>query len=161
MVLNAGRTYDAKYDRRHKVDITCNYKFNDKFDMSATWLLESGNCGTLYTQYYDSQPLLIQGETDSKTLGYYENRNNLRLNPSHRLDLSFNWHRKFNDRLKRTFNLSIYNAYNNRNPFLVYIYTHSYYLTDPDGHTRYHEERTLKQLTLFPILPSISYTLSF
>ena len=161
MVLNAGRTFDAKYDRRHKVDITCNYKFNDKFDMSATWLLESGNCGTLYTQYYDSQPLLIQGETDAKTLGYYENRNNLRLNPSHRLDLSFNWHRKFNDRLKRTFNLSIYNAYNNRNPFLVYIYTHSYYLTDPDGHTRYHEERTLKQLTLFPILPSISYTLSF
>lgn len=159
MVINGGRTFDAKYDRRHKLDITCNYKFSDRFDMSATWLFETGNCGTIYTQYYDSE--LLADEKDEQyqyttTLGYYENRNNFRLNPTHRLDLSFNWHRKLSERVNRTLNLSIYNAYNNRNPFLVYVYTDSYYRGD-----EWVEERTLRQLTLFPILPTLSYSISF
>ncbi len=159
MVINGGRTFDAKYDRRHKLDITCNYKFSDRFDMSATWLFETGNCGTIYTQYYDSE--ILADEKDEQyqyttTLGYYENRNNFRLNPTHRLDLSFNWHRKLSERVNRTLNLSIYNAYNNRNPFLVYVYTDSYYRGD-----EWVEERTLRQLTLFPILPTLSYSISF
>ena len=157
MVINGGRIFDAKYDRRHKLDITCSYKFNDRFDMSATWLFETGNCGTIYTQYYDAEaPFENDGKFRNSTLGYYDNRNNYRLNPTHRLDLSFNWHKKLNDRLSRTFNLSVYNAYNNRNPFLVYIYTDSQKVGD-----EYIENRTLRQLTLFPILPTISYTLSF
>ena len=159
MVINGGRTFNAKYDRRHKLDITCNYKFSDKFDISATWLYETGNCGTIYTQYYDSEVLVDERDESypsTHTLGYYDNRNNFRLNPTHRLDLSFNWHRKFNEKLSRTFNLSVYNAYNNRNPFLVYVYTNSYYRGD-----EYIEDRTLRQLTLFPILPTLSYSLSF
>ena len=159
MVINGGRTFDAKYDRRHKLDITCNYKFSDRFDMSATWLFETGNCGTIYTQYYDSE--FLADEQDQRyryttTLGYYDNRNNFRLNPTHRLDLSFNWHRKFNEKMSRTLNLSIYNAYNNRNPFLVYVYTDSYFNGD-----KLIEERTLRQLTLFPIIPTLSYAISF
>ena len=157
MIVNAGRTFDAKYDRRHKFDITCNYKFSERFDMSATWLYETGSCGTVYTQYYNAEQLSLEyGDSYQQTLGYYENRNNFRLNPTHRLDLGFNWHRKFGNGIKQTFNLSIYNAYNHRNPFLVYVYTDSYYHDN-----QYYEERTLKQLTLFPILPTISYTLSF
>ncbi len=159
MVINGGRTFDAKYDRRHKLDITCNYKFSDRFDMSATWLFETGNCGTIYTQYYDSEILADEKDEQYRyttTLGYYENRNNFRLNPTHRLDLSFNWHRKLSERVNRTLNLSIYNAYNNRNPFLVYVYTDSYYRGD-----EWVEERTLRQLTLFPILPTLSYSISF
>ena len=159
MVINGGRTFDAKYDRRHKLDITFNYKFSDRFDMSATWLFETGNCGTIYTQYYDSESLADEQDQMYRyttTLGYYDNRNNFRLNPTHRLDLSFNWHRKFNDRMSRTLNLSIYNAYNNRNPFLVYVYTDSYFNGD-----ELIEERTLRQLTLFPIIPTLSYAISF
>ena len=159
MVINGGRTFDAKYDRRHELDITCNYKFSDRFDMSATWLFETGNCGTIYTQYYDSEILADEKDEQYRyttTLGYYENRNNFRLNPTHRLDLSFNWHRKLSERVNRTLNLSIYNAYNNRNPFLVYVYTDSYYRGD-----EWVEERTLRQLTLFPILPTLSYSISF
>ena len=165
MTLNAGRTFDAKYDRRHKLDITCSYKFSDKFDVSATWLFETGNCGTIYTQYYDSETLADEYEQQDygdyyypyhSTLGYYDNRNNLRLNPTHRLDLSFNWHRKFSERVNRTLNLSIYNAYNCRNPFLVYVYTDSYY-----NGNEVIEDRKLRQLTLFPILPTISYAISF
>ena len=157
MVLNGGRKFDSKYDRRHKVDITCNYKFSDRFDMSATWIYQTGNCGTIYTQYYDASPLISSYDYDNATsLGYYDNRNNFRLNPTHRLDLGFNWHRKLGSNLNRTLNLSIYNAYNNRNPFLVYVYSEDYY---ENGELT--EYRKLRQLTLFPILPTLSYTLSF
>ena len=160
MVINGGRIFNAKYDRTHKLDITCSYKFSDRFDMSATWLFETGNCGTIYTQYYDAE-LPIKGDDNNRrkpitTLGHYDNRNNYRLNPTHRLDLSFNWHKKFSSKLSRTFNLSIYNAYNNLNPFLVYVYTEN----EKVGN-EYVEKRTLRQLTLFPILPTINYTLSF
>lgn len=157
MEINGGRIFDAKYDRRHKLDITCNYKFNDRFDMSATWLFETGNCGTIYTQYYNSGELINDGRKNrTSTLGYYDNRNNFRLSPTHRLDLGFNWHKNYSDRVKRTINLSIYNAYNNLNPFLVYVYTESNKVNN-----EYNEERSLRQLTLFPILPSVSYTVTF
>ena len=88
--------------------------------------------------------------------GYTDNRMGaLKYVPAY-LDLGFNWHKKLNARAERTFNLSIYNAYNNRNPFLVYVYTKSEQVGD-----EYQEKRTLRQLTLFPILPSISYAISF
>ena len=161
MTVNGGRTFDAKYDRRHKLDITCNYKFSDRFDMSATWLYETGNCGTIYTQYYEGAPLIQEeGGYGSDILGYYDNRNNLRLNPTHRLDLSFNWHKQLK-RATRTINLSIYNAYNNRNPFLVYVYTNNVPVYSEGEGTEYQEVRTLRQLTLFPILPTLSYSLEF
>ena len=161
MTVNGGRTFDAKYDRRHKLDITCSYKFSDRFDMSATWLYETGNCGTIYTQYYDGAPLIQEeGGYGSNILGYYDNRNNLRLNPTHRLDLSFNWHKQLK-RAERTFNLSIYNAYNNRNPFLVYVFTDHASNRTEEGEYEYQEVRSLRQLTLFPILPTFSYSISF
>ena len=39
---------------------------------------------------------------------------------------------------------------------LVYVYTDTYYIDN-----QYYEDRKLRQLTLFPILPTLSYTLSF
>lgn len=158
MVLNAGNPFDAKYDRRHEFDITCNYSFSKRFDMSATWIYETGNCGTMYTQYYESDMPDKNVYVSEPELGCYGDRNNMRLNPTHRLDLGFNWHRQFSDRVRRTMSLSIYNAYNNRNPFLVYVYKDTQY----DSQAKeYVETRTLRQLTLFPILPSLSYTVSF
>ena len=156
MTLNGGRPFDARYDRRHDFNMTGSFKATPKFDLSATWIYSTGNCGTIYTQYYDSDPSINDGYPIS--LGYAEQRNNFRMNPYHRLDLSFNFHKDLSERVSRTFNLSIYNAYNNMNPFLVYVYTESYY--DEDTHMT-SERNELRQLTLFPVFPSISYSLSF
>lgn len=157
MVLNGGKPFNAKYDRRHDFCATGSYKFSDRFDMSATWMYATGNCGSLYTQYYDCN---YENYYTTPEIGYFTERNNLRLNPYHRLDLSFNWHKKleFREGAERTFNISIYNAYNNMNPFLVYTYEESTY----EGQTNtFKTERSLRQLTLFPILPTFSYTISF
>ena len=153
-IINQGRAFPAKYDRRHDVNITGSYKFNDRVDLSATWVYATGNCGTLYTHYYEEQPHEPDGYAGQ--LGYFEGRNNYRLQPYHRLDLSVNFHKRFkrNPRVMRTFNISLYNAYNNMNPFMVYLYEGYDYDTK-----QYY--KTLRKVTIFPIIPSVSYGIKF
>ena len=153
-IINGGSPFHAKYDRRHDVNITTSYKLNDRIDLSATWVYATGNCGTLYTHYYEEQPHTPDNYAGS--IGYFENRNNYRLEPYHRLDLGINFHKEFNrlPGVKRTINLSIYNAYNSMNPFMVYRY---------DGYNYETQEyyRTLRKVTIFPIIPSFSYGIQF
>ena len=153
-IINQGRAFPAKYDRRHDVNITASYRFSDRFDLSATWVYATGNCGTLITHHYEGQPQEPDGYASQ--LGYYEGRNNYRLEPYHRLDLSANFHKPFkrNPRVVRTFNISLYNAYNNMNPFMVYLYEGYDWETD-----QYYKK--LRKVTIFPIIPSVSYGIRF
>lgn len=153
-LINAGLPFPAKYDRRHDVNITATYRFNDRIDLSATWVYATGNCGTLYTHYYEDQPHSPEDYTG--TVGHFDGRNNYRLEPYHRLDLGVNFHKTFKraPRIKRTINLSVYNAYCNMNPFMVYLYEGYNWETD-----QYY--RTLRKVTIFPIIPSFSYGIQF
>ena len=153
-LINAGLPFPAKYDRRHDVNITASYRFNDRADLSATWVYATGNCGTLYTHYFEDQPHTPEGY--SGTVGYFDGRNNYRLEPYHRLDLSVNFHKTFKraPRIKRTINISVYNAYCNMNPFMVYMYEGYDWETDRNY-------RTLRKVTIFPIIPSFSYGIQF
>jgi hypothetical protein len=148
-MINNGKVFPAKYDRRHDISITVQHKFNEMFDLSGTWVFSSGNCGTLGTQIYEG---LIEDIYSTTTINALE-RNNFRLGNCHRLDLGFNFHHKF-EYGSGTLNISVYNAYNHNNPFVVY--------TDYDWDTYSSESRKrLMQVSLFPILPSISYSYKF
>jgi hypothetical protein len=70
----------------------------------------------------------------------------------HRLDLGINFNKQFKKRRGvRTWNISIYNVYNSMNPFLIL----------PDGYDENTNKYTLEKLTLFPIIPSVSYSWRF
>lgn len=149
MVINQGKVFPAKYDRRHDLSITVQHKFSDRFDLSGTWVFSSGNCGTLGTQIYEGFP---DEWGNASTINALE-RNNFRLGNYHRLDVGMNFHKQKKHGL-RTWNLSVYNAYNHNNPFIVY--------------TRYNwdeatqqEKKALMQASLFPIIPSVSYSYKF
>ena len=149
MVINQGKVFPAKYDRRHDISITVQHKFSDRFDLSGTWVFSSGNCGTLGTQIYEGFP---DEWGNPSTINALE-RNNFRLGNYHRLDVGMNFHKQKKHGL-RTWNLSVYNAYNHNNPFIVY--------------TRYNwdeatqqEKKALMQASLFPIIPSVSYSYKF
>ena len=71
----------------------------------------------------------------------------------HRLDLGANYHIKLNPGLL-TLNLSIYNVYNHNNPFIVY----SDYNWDESTQE---EKKVLKQVSIFPIIPSFSIAYKF
>ena len=103
------------------------------------------------------------------TLSHVSSRNNFRMPNYHRADISVNFHRTFNQRksnlpeseeqktvwrpkMRRTINISVYNLYNRANPFLTYTSSQYSY----QGYSK-----ALVQLSIFPILPSIAYTLYF
>ena len=148
-VINFGNPFPAKYDRRHDLSITAAYEVTKKIDLAATFVYGTGICGSLALQTIQMMPgyerqfdyyLLA----DTFSLNYLEGRNNYRLPSYQRLDLGVNFKRTFRNGHHRTISLSVYNAYNRNNPFLVY-----------------RDRRQLKQLSIFPVMPSLSYTYEF
>ena len=154
LVLNNGNPFPAKYDRRHDVSVVLSYKLSDRVDVSATWVFSTGNTATLATQSY---PVASEDPDDydrpggTGTLSHFEGRNNYRMPNYHRMDLGANFHRQFRHS-HRTINVSIYNVYNRQNPYMLYQ-------SATDGYNGY--PYSLKQLSIFPILPSVAYTLYF
>lgn len=142
--LNNGREFPAKYDRRHTIKFTVSHKFNKKIDASASWVYMTGNTATLALQYYQSYQNSSSWYYNSQ-IPYISERNNYRYNPYHRLDLSINFHKQKKHGI-RTWNISVYNAYNHNNPFIV--------LPNDDS-------KQLIQYSIFPIIPSISYSFKF
>jgi outer membrane receptor for ferrienterochelin and colicin len=146
--ISSGNWFPYKYDRRHDITLMLNRRFNDRIDAGLTWEFSSGNLFTLITDVYDSY-IVVGPKID---ILYYENRNNYRLPAYHRLDLGINFHKQKRS-FYRTWSVSIYNAYNHMNVFFVYF-----------GNDDLHGRKDLlvfKKYTLFPIIPSVTYSLRF
>lgn len=161
--INGGRPFPAKYDRRHDVSLTISHRLTDNIDLSATWVYNTGNCATLAMQTYQSLPSDFYPAGlgyISSSLEYIPSRNNYRYDPYHRLDVSISFHKqkKYGT---RTWNLSIYNAYNNMNPFLMYPSTDYDYNSDGIGSVEVTAVKKFKKLTIFPIIPSLTYSYKF
>jgi hypothetical protein len=148
--LNGGETFPYKYDRRHDLSIVLTHKFSDKVDAGLTWVYGTGNAVTLPIASY-------QGLTTQLGMPYgyqvntnlVEERNGYRMRASHRLDLGVNLHKKMKH-WDRTWSFSLYNAYSRRNPFFLFW--------DEEAFTG---RQILKQVSLFPIIPSVSYHIKF
>ncbi len=155
--LNNGNPFPAKYDRRHDFSIVLTYKINDWCDASATWVFSTGNTATLAMQKYpvasDDPDAYDLNSNLSNTLSHVSSRNNFRMPNYHRADISVNFHRQFKRKnWHRTINVSVYNVYNKQNPYLTYTSNQYSYR----GYSK-----ALMQLSIFPILPSVAYTLYF
>ncbi len=152
--LNFGRKFYARYDRRHDISIVLFYKLKDNVQISGTWVYGSGNAITLPLGSYRPGVHHPSPGLKPKWLnGYYYSledngkKNAYRMAPYHRLDLGIRFHKQIKYG-KRTLAFSIYNVYNRKNPFF-------YYVASENG------KKVLKQVSLFPVIPSVSYTLQF
>lgn len=156
--LNNGLAFPAKYDRRHDLSLTMTHQFSKKIDLSGTWVYSSGNCGTLALQNYEGQEIPQNNNWSYYTyIPHISHRNNFRFNSYHRMDIGVNFHKQKKHGM-RTWNISIYNAYNQLNPFIVYP---EYSGTFDPVTQQYTETKKLVQISLFPIIPSISYSYKF
>ncbi len=152
--INFGEVFPAKYDRRHDISLVLSHKLSDRIDFAGTWVYSSGNAGTLEMQIYEGGPTPKYNNYNRYfSLPYIPSRNNFRYPDYHRMDFGVNFHKQ-KKRGTRTWNVSFYNLYNRMNPFIV--------ITDSDYNpaTGKYEEK-LKSLTLFPIIPSVSYSYKF
>ncbi len=155
--LNFGKRFPFRYDRRHDISIAVTHSFTNGIDLSAVWVYGTGNAITLGIAEYrsSSSPAekfyysTLDEYDDYRKITFYNKRNGFRMSAYHRLDISasFKWGK--NDRNK--FTVGVYNAYSRKNPFFYYF----------DNDWKNNGKRVLKQVSLFPILPAISYTYKF
>ncbi|MDZ4664176.1 MAG: TonB-dependent receptor [Bacteroidota bacterium] len=146
--INQGKVYPFMYDRRHNFSITANYQLARKWNISGTWLYQSGHAITL--------PVAV-----SNDYLIFTTLNNGRFPAYHRLDVNVEkiWSRK--NRV-HTLQFGAYNAYNRHNPFSISIYP--ILTVKPSGpNNEPVTTSTLKvvQTNLLPMIPSISYNLKF
>jgi hypothetical protein len=140
--INDGETYPYKYDRRHDLSVAMMKKLGRKVEFSTNWVYGTGNAITLPMASYSGMYHDIYD---------YGSRNSFRMNSYHRLDLSFSFVK--NTRWgERRWILGVYNAYNRKNPFYVDIKT---------KHNEAGAYNQFVQYSLFPIIPSISYSFKF
>jgi hypothetical protein len=166
--INFGKKYYARYDRRHDISVVATYKLNDHITLSGNWVYGTGNAVTLpgsryysFRNYPYSYKIPSSWEGPSSPNGLYVNdlseKNNFRMGAYHRLDLGIQFHKtkKWGERI---WEISVYNAYNRKNPFFYYNDTQNI----GDYHTMTVKQYgVLKQVSLFPLIPSITYSFKF
>ncbi|MDP4268132.1 MAG: TonB-dependent receptor, partial [Bacteroidota bacterium] len=143
--INNGQEFYAKYDRRHDVSFVSNFELNKKWTLSLVWVYATGNAITLPIARYF---------VEENVLNEYGSKNWFRMPPYHRMDISATYYFNKHGRFESNINFSIYNVYNRYNPYYIYFET--------SGNVK---EGTLKvqakQISLFPILPSVTWNFKF
>lgn len=163
--LNSGKKYYARYDRRHDISLVGIYELSPRITLSGTWVYGTGNAITLPIAEYNA-PNHNPGGPDNLryNFGYYGygnrvndygSKNSFRMGAYHRMDIGIQFHKKKRWG-ERTWEISFYNLYNRKNPFFYFI--DSVYDTTSNYPTG---SNVLKQITLFPVIPSFTYSFKF
>ena len=163
--LNFGKKYFARYDRRHDISVVAIYKLSERITLSGTWVYGTGNAITLPTSEYSpishlgrlpNDPNISGGGFESSYWGGvndFGEKNSTRMGSYQRLDLGVQFHKK-KKWGERIWEFSVYNAYNRKNPFFYYIQ----YDYDTVNNKEYGK---LVQASLFPVIPTFTYSFKF
>ena len=150
--INLGERFPYKYDRRHNFNINANWQVTPRIDLNATFVFATGGTTTLPVR----QTMILRPDGTSSSADYVEHRNNYRLPLSHHLNLGANFHHKTR-RGESIWGVSVYNAYRQLNPNLVFFH----YETERHEGSEPVTNLVMDKITIFPLIPSVSYTYQF
>jgi outer membrane receptor for ferrienterochelin and colicin len=148
--ISFGEWFPYRYDRRHDISIVVNHRINEHIDLGVTWVYGTGNAVTLPLEKYASNVDFKDIYSYYTWIETFENRNSYRMPAYHRLDIGINF-RKEKKWGERVWSFGAYNVYNRKNAF--YLQFGLEYDGPMDKPTT-----VLNQYSLFPIIPSISYS---
>ncbi len=141
--INNGRWYPASYDKPHDVKVVLNYKFTQRYSISANVDYATGRPVTLpVSKYYYAGGYRLE----------YSDRNSYRIPDYFRLDLAFNIEPSHNLKLwtHSVITFGVYNVTGRKNAYSVYYTTSNG--TKIQGN----------QLSIFGApIPYINYTIKF
>ena len=153
--INQGQWYNARYDRRHDLNLVGAWKINDNWKVSATFVYHTGIPVTL--------PTAMIHDIHGDFVAIYTERNNFRMPHYHRLDLAFQ--REYISRRGRRASLSFgaFNVYANANPLYMGLNRTGLYTGGPSFFDREYIgfETRYRSGTLFGLIPFFSYTVYF
>lgn len=157
--INSGDWFPARWDRRHDLSVVSSYKLNDRLEFGFVFVYGTGSAITLPVERYIYE---------NRVVDVYGARNSFRMAPYHRADISATLYpkkkplkkddegneipRRFN--FSSNWNFSVYNLYNRMNPYFIYF--------GNDGNIQQGNlEIKAYQVSLFPILPSVTWNFKF
>ncbi len=143
--LNDGLKYPSRYDRRHDMSVVGSYELTKKWKVSSVFIFSTGNATSLPERFYFVSGVLTQE---------YSRINSYRMKDYHRLDISATYTPTPKKLRKYTSNwvFSIYNLYSRMNPYFIYY--------DQEGTaTAGNLKVTARQVSLFPIIPSVTWNI--
>jgi hypothetical protein len=146
--LNGGKTFTPRYDRRHDISIALQYRIGRSWRLGATWQYATGAAYTVPSAQY------LTGEMEwGATQDYFTDRNAFRIAAFHKMDVNLIHEFDMFD-MPWEFSINIYNVYNRRNPFALYT-------TQEYDQVSGEVVKKFKQITLFPIIPTLGLRFSF
>jgi hypothetical protein len=158
--INNGNWYPATFDRRHDIAVVVAHQLSEKWTVSGNFVFGTGRAITLPVSGYFIENTLVYN---------YAERNSFRMRDYHRMDLSATYSTnptkiitdkvtgeqiEKRKRIQSQWVISIYNVYNRLNPYFYYF--------DNQGEAANGTfEIQAKQVSLFPILPAVTWNFQF
>ena len=155
--INNANWYPTHQDRTHDISVVGMYQINQRWNVSGSWVYYTGNAVTFPSGKY---------EMDGQVFNLYTERNGYRMPNYHRMDIGVTLKgkdfkyllnpdtgekKKVNKKFKSSWNFSIYNMYMRENAYMISFEQH------PDDPSK----TQAVQLSLFKIIPSITYNFKF
>ena len=152
--------FPSRWDRRHDLSVVAGYELNDRWTFGGTFVYSTGQATTLPVQRYFIENRLVSR---------YTQRNGFRMTPYNRLDIAATIKNKptkqvtdkvsgevstVQRKYRSSWTFSIYNVYNRANPYFYYFDA-----TSDTGTAGLSVQA--KQVSLFSILPSITWNFQF
>ncbi|MCQ2229978.1 MAG: TonB-dependent receptor [Bacteroidales bacterium] len=137
--INKGQWYPFHYDRRHDLNILATWHINSKWSLSGNFALSSGAPVTLPVSY-------VSDGLINEDYYVYEGINNRRLPTYHRLDLAATRSKRTRRGNMSEFKINIFNVYARQNAQAMYF-------------NSWNNKAT--QISMFSIVPTVSYSITF
>ena len=142
--INGGNPYPAHSDRRHNISLLASWRPSPRWSLATTFVYATG------APYTATKGIFIAGNNFLKQYGSY---NGGKLPALHHLDLSATyWFKRSKDK-HSGINLSIYNVYAHKNPFMI-----SWDVSIDEKKTIHIKEY---EHIVYTIMPSISWIFKF
>ena len=152
--INRREYFPPRCDTRHNLSVVALYELSKRWQITATWVYTSGYVSWLPSGRFTFQD--VTGAPRQFLVPIYGDRNTFRYPAYTRADLGVVW--KFNGRrIQSDLTLSVYNATDRRNPYFIFLDAET--IKTPLGDVP--NAIKAKQVSLFPILPSLTWNFKF
>jgi hypothetical protein len=156
--INGGEFFPPRFDTRHNLSVVGLYQLNKKWSLTSTFVYSSGYTAWLPSGRYSFQD--VPGGTTYTVLPVYGPRNTFRYPAYIRSDLGVV--RKFKAKWGETdLTLSVYNVTDRRNPYFLFLEPEFAEVENGGSTFEVPTGVKAKQVSLFPILPSLTWNFKF
>jgi CarboxypepD_reg-like domain/TonB-dependent Receptor Plug Domain len=145
--LNSNQWFPNRFDKTHNISAVALYELGERWSLSANFAFSSGTPATFPTNRFEWNGWAIKNN-------FEDARNNFRIPSYHRLDLgaTYKKKKKLFKRGQSEYVFSIYNAYNRRNPFSVFM------RENPDQPLT---TEAIRYSVIGSIIPAVTYNFKF